>query len=234
MLVAQPAFADVTAEYRFGAFESSSEITCTIEVSEGGEARIQSPNANAYVLLKGKAFYHVMKVPGGVVTVPDRAMLAAQREFGPDHQAVTMEQDKWMEHGPIEIEGRNGIAWSYVLTIPPEGVPRFPELVLSDEVELAPLGKVFLAAQERGGAALLPCLFQTPKYRLPQAMETRAPLVIDPLRLVRASTEPIPADRFELPSDPISTEEWLAIAAPFPAAPALSQDQDEATAPPRH
>lgn len=222
--LAHPAMADVTAQYRFGLPDDDKALSCTIEVNAKGDARIQAPYANSYTLLKEGVFYSVIRTADGLMTVPDEAINAWGRRYYPERYATLDATDKWIAVGPTEIEGRKGVAWQYVLTVPLKGVPRNPELVLADDTRLAPLGRVFRLAQQRARNALSYCFYIPPFYRLTGQLEKQGPLKIDGLWLVRTSFDPVDPSRFDAPTKPLTTREWLELSRPFPAAPALEQE----------
>lgn len=224
---ATPVAADVTAEYRFGYKNQGVEMRCTIEVAPNGNARIQGQHTNSYALLRGGSFYFMKRVPDGLISITDTAMeIALNRNSSRPNVKNRIKTKKWKALGVIKINGRSGVAWDYLLVPSRADQLRFRPLVLGDDERLAPLGPVFEALEGSPSLAVSACAYRPGIVGLPRQITQKGPLKIGPLVLDRVSFKPIPEERFDLPSEPIPTEKWLAMTRPFAPAPALESNQD--------
>ena len=242
ILIAAPAQADITARYAMGP-PGGGMPAMVVEVNDRGDARIMSGNQAAMLTLDNVPYLIQGDLHGIYVARWDdlAALLAARFQAMMPHPSPGTRPaalpppppaTEFFAQGNETIAGRTGTRWVLRPTerhagrVQPEGGLDF---VVSNDPELAPLGRVFLHSFETSMGGMRTMLgaeggrvavFGRPMLE----MFARGAVLRmgNMLRLESVDTHPIPASEFVLPSAPLSRAELEARLGwqPVPATPA--------------
>lgn len=206
VLLPLPAAAqDLTATYRDPHRTSDQR---RIEIAANGDLR-SDLGMQSYLLSHDGVDYLVMPGPGGPLVIRVDDIVAARA--GHPRTASPPSSAKPSVRGTVTVNGRSGIAYGYP---PVNGETQLPYLVVSNDPELAPLGRAFhrLRAIE---AAIDTNFEPSPNDPTDTLIGTGAPIHLFALGdLAAVSHAPIPASRFALPAPPLPREETLREFAP--------------------
>jgi hypothetical protein len=206
LIAATPARAQMAAVYTAG--PGGPEVK--IEVSASGDIRVSGDGAEGGMIILGGETYLLDQGPEGpeVMRAEDFGA-AVSEEFAklpgpPDGQPSL--GARFEKRGEVEINGRKGTA--YYLVMPDFGSLDEPDLVISTDPALAPLGAA-MAVQLQNSLKILPgdagALY--PFDAMIALLKTGAPLRHSGLELVSVNTAPIPAERFVLPAVPMTRDQ---------------------------
>jgi hypothetical protein len=194
---------DLTATYREGTGAERH-----IEIAANGDLR-SNLEMDSYLLSHDGVDYLVMPGPGGPLVIRVDDIVAARA--GHPRQTYPPSNAQPSSRGTVMVNGRSGIAYGYP---PLNGEARPPYLVVSNDPELAPLGRAFhrlSAIQDAIDTNFEP----SPNDPTDTLIGTGAPIHLFALGdLVAVSHASVPAARFALPAPPQSREETLRDFAP--------------------
>ncbi|MEA3061329.1 MAG: hypothetical protein QOJ94_1110 [Sphingomonadales bacterium] len=204
---AGPAQADLTATYV--AVNPAMSFTMKVEIAANGDLRADMSNPGLYLIRRQGHSYFVVADPTGRVvedTADVGAVMQEQLAKLDPHfcdEIEKMPAGKLVSRGAMTVSGRTGEAYAM------ESRPASrPDVVISHDPALAPLGAA-MAAQFRESAALMgPCWASVPMVAQMQALlDSGAPLQFGPMRLDTVETGPIDPARFALPAAPATREQ---------------------------
>lgn len=228
---ATAATADTTAVYH--ARNKSFPLEMTVEIANDGSARYQMSMGRTYGLILGGVDYFVEVGADGVLVDRLDDLITVQKEamgeLIPVHKGVETPADsKLVPIGTITINGRIGKAYGYMkgtghspaVLINPDPGPTMttrnptpsdvkaatatPVLVISDDPELAPIGKVLADQFGKAIAALSGMMGSTPDVatQMQAILKTGAPLAFAGVELQSVNHARIDPKRFGLPGKP--------------------------------
>lgn len=227
---ASRATADTTAVY--SAKSKSFPLTMTVEIADNGNVRYQMSTGRTYGLVLGGVDYIVeLGAKGPVVDRADDLMTAqkeAMAAFMPSLQHHdTSAGPQLVAMGKTTIHGRTGQAYGYrkgttatsAISINPdpgkittkeatkseiESVTATPVVVVSDDPQLAALGKVMANQLSKSIAMLSGMIGGTPEIadEMQAILKTGAPISFAGMELQSVNHAPIDPKRFELPAPP--------------------------------
>jgi hypothetical protein len=223
--------ADTTAVYK----AKSLPMSMSIEIADEGAVRYQMSQGRTYgLVLKDVDYFVEMGARGPVV---DRAndLITAQREamaaMLPDFAKHFQEHGgaqgpPLVAGGKITINGRVGRAYSYPSA---NKEPKTePVVVISDDPDLAPIGKVManqfgksmtMVSSMMGGNT--PGLFK----EMVRVLQTGAPLRFAGMELISVNHAAIDPKRFDLPGEPETLDQIRDRLKPLPPPPTATLDK---------
>ena len=229
-----PAHADISALYEVQSeddFEQAIDFAMTIEVSESGDARLHITGRTGYFLIrKGEAYKISRGVDGPYAEKLDDldAVIANAGQAG----GISLElldqlpPIELVDSGKIKVgswEGSGFARREY-------GELGRPELVISQDASLKPIGEAFARLLDGRFGALrslsLTNLFGGFGFYDPEVqklLEAGTPIRLNSLDLTSLSQEDIEPARFELPARVLTREEISAQNTPFEWAPAFDR-----------
>jgi hypothetical protein len=218
-----PAQADLTATYATAG--PGLNLRMKIEIAANGDLRTDVSLPGVYMIRREGHSYFIVPDPAGPVvegTADLGAVMQEQLAKADPHfcdrlgRAATM---KLVSRGMTTIAGRTGEAFAV------DRPNSRPQLVLSHDPALAPLGAA-MAAQFRESSSLMgPCGSAVPMFAQMQALlDSGAPLQFAGLQLDTVETGPIDPARFVLPAAPLTREQVRAL---------MMRPHNDVTAPPR-
>lgn len=234
-VVAMPANADVSALYEVGSddeFERTLDFAMTIEVNAVGDARLHITGKSDYFLIRDGEVYSISRGIDGTYAEKLDDLEAVISNAG---QAGGISLELLGQLPAIELVPRGTVKvgqWKgngYAQRGFDDEVGR-PELVLSDEDSLRPIGTAFARfSQGRFGtlrALTLVNLFGViglydPKVR--ELLSNGTPIRLNGLELSQVSSEDIDPTRFELPERVLTQDEIRQQNQPFDWAPAFDR-----------
>jgi hypothetical protein len=207
---ATPAQADLTATYV--AVNPGMNFKMKVEVAANGDLRADVSNPGLYLIRRQGHSYFVVADPAGPVvedTADVGAVMQEQLAKLDPHfcDAFTHMATKLVSRGATTLAGRTGEAFAI------EGRPAAPpQVVISHDPALAPLGAA-MAAQFRESSALMgQCWSSVPMIAQMQALlDSGAPLQFGPAQLDTVETGPIDPAHFMLPAAPATREQVRAL-----------------------
>jgi hypothetical protein len=210
-IASTPAHADLTATYV--AINPGVHLTIKAEVAANGDLRAEMNNPGLYLIERQGHSYFVVPDPAGSVVEDTADVDAVMREQLAKldahfcDQIAKMPAGKLVSRGAMTVSGRTGEAYA-MESRPASG----PDVVISHDPALAPLGAA-MAAQFRQSATLMgPCWASAPMVAQMQALlESGAPLQFGPMRLDTVETGPIDPARFVLPAAPATRDQVRAL-----------------------
>jgi len=240
LLIASPANADITVRYALGP-PPGAMPAMVIEMNDRGDARMAMGNQAAILVLDGVTYMIQGDLRGVYAArLDDLTALMAERFQAmthdlnvPSHPATgdTAETMRFVEAGPETVAGRTGTLWTMRTT----GNPPMHalDMVISNDPELAPLGRLFarqFGSSTQGLATMMGSTagaFGTDFLQSFQTLLARgAPLRMGHLmQLESIDTRPVPASEFVLPSAPL-TRDQLVERLGWPAAPTPAATSD--------
>ncbi|MEO7680730.1 MAG: hypothetical protein ABIS14_08570, partial [Sphingomonas sp.] len=167
--------------------------TAKVEIAANGDLR-WTHGGEGYFLTHDGVDYIVLPGPGGPLVMRYADYYA---EIAPDDPVERRVERHLVADGPVTVNGRSGTA----LFIRPAATPNWPAmLVIDSDKALAPLAQAearIFAMQGFGG------LSATLNTEIRQALAGGASLRFLNRELRAVSTDPIPAERFALPAEPL-------------------------------
>ncbi len=230
---ATPAHADIAGRYETVDDDTHFQMEMTFEVDDVGNVRIQQGGSPSYYLLRDGEFYLVGRENGepSVIRLSDAMVIAGEtfdRMGARDafDEVPEFEPFNFSEMGPQTVSGRTGMAYGIVSDGNDE--PVWASLVIGDDPRLAPLGRAMAEAQasQVSGMGSLGTMLQNLSGNMQEVLNKGAPLRWMSIELTDVSFDEIPAERFALPSEPISLEELRAASEPAPPPPTLPPRED--------
>jgi len=208
MLAASPASADVTGRYT-----GPGGGIVTVEVDEDGSVRFQPEGADNYQLFRGGEGYVVELYDGGPVVMRWADLTAHYNAelaevVGGDVAATEAEapaETMLVPAGSTTVEGREGKSY-----VPRDAIPASaPAIVISSDPALRPLGQAWQAVIARMPTfgMMLTGNPDAVTRELSALFGTGAPLQLAEIRLIGASQDDVPAERFALPAEPLNREQ---------------------------
>jgi hypothetical protein len=206
-VAATPAQADLTATYV--AVNPGMNFKMTVEIAANGDLRADMSNPGLYLIRRQGHTYFIVADPAGTVvedTADIGAVMQEQLAKLDPHFCDQLAQGpggKLASRGAMTVSGRTGEA--YAMESRP---PARPDVVISHDPALAPLGAA-MAEQFRDSAALMgPCWTKIPMIGQMQALlDSGAPLQFGPMQLETVETGPIDPARFVLPAAPATRDQ---------------------------
>jgi hypothetical protein len=194
--------ADLTAHYR----HIDGSGTVQVEVAGSGDARFQMSGEPWRLIHRGGISYVIYALPGGplVVRIDDLQRLALERGGEPPNLSIaTM---RFVPRGEVTMGSYSGRAYHLDL---PDGPTSRPQIVVSRDPALAPIGPVWLRqidfsiAMLRGRRAPVP----ESVLRIREVLATGSPIFFGGQQLQRIDQGEIPAERFRLPAEPLTLDQ---------------------------
>lgn len=221
---AQAASADISGRYETKEDKPILDMEMTIEADEVGSVRIQSSNLNQYYLHREGVLYVVTSGSEGSTVMRVEDFLKVQQEvltqigWKDPPAPPPMEKSRFSPMGEEMVSGRKGVAYGIVSD--EREKPVFASLVISDDPKLVRIGKAIALANTSsikgmGQMGTMLLLMGSDMFAL---MEKGAPLRILSIELTDVSYDPIPVERFALPSKPLTIEE-IRVATKVPKVP---------------
>jgi|GEM_PF-2349531 len=210
-----PVYADIAGRYETVDEDAVMKMEMTIEADEHGNVRTQMARLGAYFLVSDGEFYQVATSEEGPSVIRLADLMAIQKEFAEDFFADRLEAwEKPTEtFAPMDEEtvgSRVGTGYGIVNDDNPE--PQYALLVISDDPQLAPLGQALANSNEAmadsmNGWGAMGTVLRMMNDEMVAVMRKGAPLRMMSIELTDVSLDPIPAERFELPAQPLTIEE---------------------------
>lgn len=207
-VAAAPAHADLTATYV--AVNGTLDFKMKVEVAANGDLRTDMFVAGPYMIKREGRVYFVAPNPAAPVVqdvedvgaVMQEELGRMNRHFCDDLQRAPA-FPSMVSRGTVTIAGRAGEAYGH-----DRHAGSRPEVVISRDPALAPLGAA-MAAQFRLSMTMMgPCASKVPMFAQMQALlDSGAPLQFGPMRLDTVETGPIDPARFVLPAAPETREQ---------------------------
>jgi hypothetical protein len=204
MLIAIPgaARADMTALYR----QIDGDRTIKVEIADNGDARFAMSDEPWELIYAGGVSYVVYSLPKGLLAarVSDMQQLAADRgEPAPRLGIATM---PIAEQREAAVDGYAGIGY-HLRT--PYGVAPRPQIVMSRDPSLAPLGPAWLRQIDFSIAMLRSRGAAVPETILAfrDILSRGAPILYGGHRLESVDRTAVPPQRFQLPVKPMSLKQ---------------------------
>jgi hypothetical protein len=205
--VATPAAADVTATFA----STSGAAAATAEIAQNGDGRMNLGPMSFFK--RGDRFFVVITKNGRPIVIDLASVAAEMRQSTPKtgtdmcgaFQSMSGNV-KMVQIGTATVRGRTGDAW---FKQGGDGrLPDKPELVISHDPALAPLG-AFLAAQYRASTSMMPDCPALKAITAPvqAALDGGTAIMLNGLELSEVRQGPVAAKRFELPAPPMSVDE---------------------------
>lgn len=197
-----PARADLTAHYR----HVDGSGTVRVEVAGNGDARFEMSGQPWRLIHRGGVSYAVYLLPGGpmVARMADLQRLAAEQGGEPPSLAIS--GMRLIPRGEVRMGSFSGHA--YHLQMPGGMSPR-PQIVVSGDPALAPIGPVWLRQIDFSVAMLRARGAQVPEtvMRIREVLATGSPVYYGGQQLQRVDGASIPSDRFRLPAEPLTLDQ---------------------------
>ncbi len=247
ILASSAAEADTTAVY--AARDRSLRLSMTVEIADNGSVRYQMSAGRTYGLVLSDVDYFVTVDPKGPLVDRVNDLVAAQKE-AMAALMPTLRHDakpagpKLVPIGVTTINGRTGKAYGYRRGTTPEPGPSLnpnlgtvtsrpatesevkrasanPVVVISDDPDLAPLGKVMAHQFNKSVAMLSRMMGGAPGMidEMQAILRTGAPLSFAGLELQSVNHAAIDPKRFELPAQPETLNQIRERLKPLPAPP---------------
>lgn len=210
--LATPALADMTAIYRVsGSTKASENVLMKLETAANGDIHgdmLIGADGTTFVMRAGETYLIQPGRKGAVVRVDDLTKVVAEHAEWIDPlvraTAEKLKSGKLVERGIVKVNGRTGTAyfWQY-------GDGQFsadPRLVISDDPALAPLTRA-VSIQFGIETLMMGEMKESGAFKsMADLLNRGAPLKYGPAELQSVSNDPIPPERFGLPSQPISID----------------------------
>jgi hypothetical protein len=194
---------DVTATYR----NPASGSTITVQVDDGGDSRVDVAGEVGRMVYAGGVSYVVYDLPGGPRTTRAADLEAVMRErSGPPLDTTGLPSMRMIERGEATIGDHKGAAFFVDTGV---GLPPQPQIVMSSDPALAPLGAPILRQLDFSLAMIRAARGRVPEttLRVREVLARGTPLLYAGHRLERIDRSEIPAERFRLPGPPMSMAE---------------------------
>lgn len=209
-VAATPSLTDLTATYT----AASGNGSIKVEVARNGDSRVEIGTAALTFLHRDGHTYMWVARSGEPPKVIDVADLKATvrdsyAKSGTDlctPFAQTTLGAKLVQEGTATVQGRTGDAWFRQMAAGES--PARPELVISHDPDLAPIG-VALAEEYRASTGMMPdCpFFRAMTEPMEAVLASGTPVALSGIELTAVDAGPIDPKRFELPAPPVSVEE---------------------------
>jgi len=209
---AAPASGDLTVTYV--PVDAGFDMKMKVEVAANGDLRADMSVPGLYMVKHDGHIYFVMPGAAGPIVADIADMGAVMQEemnkSAPNFCAdLSREPSSYrlVSRGTVTIAGRTGEAYG------PEGREGSrPDVVISRDPALAPLGAA-MAAQFRASMAMMGgCASTIPMFVQMQALlDSGAPLEFGPVRLETVQAGPVDPTRFALPAPPATRDQVRAL-----------------------
>ena len=221
-VLAAPAQADIAARYKTNDENAVMNMEMTVEADNEGNVRTQMAHLGAYFLLSDGELFQVANSESGlfVVRVSDLMRVQgeiAQEMFQNPPPEMDLPKQSFAPMDPEIVSERQGIGYGIVSDDYPE--PRYASIVVSDDPALAPLGDAVVRSHQAMASSAsawgsMGTMLGMMNEEMLAVLRKGAPLRLMKLELTDISTEMIPAERFELPAEPLTIEELRARLSP--------------------
>lgn len=230
-----PAQADTSVLYEVQSdddFEQAIDYAMTIEVNDAGDARLHLTGRTGYFLIRDGEVYSIERgIDGPYAERLDdlEAVIANAGQSGGISLEVLDQLPplELVEKGKVKVgryEGRGYAQRDY------DGEVGWPQLVVSQDESLHPVGKAFARLLE-GRFGALRALSLTNLFGglglydagVRKLVAGGTPVRLNLLELTEVSSDPIDPTRFELPARVLTREEISRQAAPFDWSPAFDR-----------
>jgi hypothetical protein len=199
---ASPARADVTAHYR----HIDGSGTVRVEVAGNGDARFEMSGQPWRLIHRDGVSFVIYFLPGGpmVVRMDDLRQLAAERAGKTPVLAIA--RMRLVPRGEIRIGRYSGRAYHLDTD---DGISPRPQIVISRDPALAPIGSAWLRQIDFSIAMLRARSAPVPETvtRVREVLATGSPVYYGGQQLQRVDAVAIPADRFRLPAEPLTLDQ---------------------------
>ncbi|HYG30476.1 MAG TPA: hypothetical protein VD887_09695 [Allosphingosinicella sp.] len=197
-----PARADLTAHYR----HVDGSGTVRVEVAGNGDARFEMSGQPWRLIHRSGVSYVVYLLPGGplVARIDDLRQLAT--EHGGEPPSLAISSMRLVPRGEVRMGGFSGRAYHLQM---PDGPTSRPQLVVSQDPALAPIGQAWLRQIDFSMAMLRARGAPVPDAvtRIREVLTTGSPIYYGGQQLQRIDNAAIPAERFRLPAEPVTLDE---------------------------
>ena len=205
LLAGSAASADTTAVYK--AKSKTIQAGMTVEIANDGSTRYQMSMGRTYGLVLRCVDYFVELGAKGPIVARADDLMTAQKEamaaFMPPFQHHDMSAGpQLVPIGNVTINGRTGRGFGYRPEKKDATVS--PVVVVSDDPELAQLGKLMANQLAKSIAMLSGMVGSTPGMfkQMQSILQTGAPLSFAGMELQSVNHAPIDPKRFNLPAQP--------------------------------
>jgi hypothetical protein len=210
--VAAPARADLTATYDFGS--GKQPVKMTVEVAANGDLRGGMNMPGMYMIRHDGRSYFVIDQPGGPMVVDAaEAGSVMQEEMNKAEPGLCEKMGRdapspaLVSRGTVTVAGRSGEAFGVAARTDAR-----PDVVISRDPALAPLGAA-MAAQFRLSMTMMgPCMGASGMFAQMQALlDSGTAIQMGPMRLDTVVSGPVDPARFVLPAAPATREQVRAM-----------------------
>jgi hypothetical protein len=205
---AAPVRSDMTATF---AVAGGTSPSVKVEIAQNGNARVDMGPVT--FIRRAGHYYMVMPRESQPIVVDFAEMSAEMRGQYPKARAdvcagfeATSANVKIVRQGIATVRGRTGDAWFKQRADGP--IPPKPEMVMSHDPALAPLGSLFAEGYRATTSVLPDCpSLKDMAAAVEGALDTGTPILFNQMELADVREGAIDPKRFELPAAPMSVEE---------------------------
>jgi hypothetical protein len=227
LLFASPAHADMTAIYKSPS--KTFDMTMTVEIADDGRVRYQMSVGNTYGLVIDDIDYFVQVDPQGPIVQRVSDLMTVQKEaiagfLDKVPQPPKNEGPELIEVGKVTIHGREGRAYIYTSQRGSKGAA--PVAVISDDPNLAPLGRVMANQFSKSMTMMGGMVGHAPSMatEMDKILHTGTAISFSGMELTTVNDAKIDPKRFDLPAEPLTLDQIRQRMKPLPPPPTASPD----------